>query len=105
MRNLILILLMGLLCQIFLFEPSALRANTFSLKAISVEGNKRLSDGAILNYSQLNTPDTFSSEDLDAAYSRLIETNCSIALIQNSNGNLLIAVEEYPTVNLISLRK
>ena len=103
MRNLISILLMGFLCQIFLFEPSALRANTFSLKAISVEGNKRLSDGAIVNYSQLNTPDTFSSEDLDAAYSRLIETKLfSSVKFKNSNGNLLITVEEYPTVNLIS---
>ena len=103
MRNLVLILLMGFFCQIFLLEPSALRANTINLTAISVEGNKRISDEAVLNYSLLNTPDTFSSEELDAAYSRLIETNLfSSVKFKNSNRNLIINVEEYPTVNLIS---
>ena len=42
------------LLPVFLLETTVLSANTFKLASISVEGNNRLSDEAILNYSRLD---------------------------------------------------
>ena len=54
MAKLISVFLISLFCQFFLFEPTALSANTFKLGSISVDNN-RLSDETILNYSRLKS--------------------------------------------------
>lgn len=102
-RNLVSILLLGFLCQIFLLDPSASRASSFDLSSISVKGNNRLSDAAIVNYSRLAPQKNVSSEDLTKAYSRIFDTGLfkSVAFKQVDR-TLIITVEEYPTVNEIS---
>ena len=103
MAKLISIFLISFFCQIFLFEPTVLIANTFKLGSISVEGNKRLSDEAILNYSRLNPNATISSEDLNIAYTKVLDTGLFKDVVFKQDGrNLTITVEEYPTVNEIS---
>ena len=85
---------------VFLFEPAALSANTFKLGSISVEGNNRLSDEAILNYSRLKSNATISSEDLNSSYNKVLDTGLFKDVVFKQNGrNLTITVEEYPTVN------
>ena len=102
MAKLISFFLISLFCQFFLFEPTALSANTFKLGSISVEGNYRLSDEAILNYSRLKSNTTTSSEDLNIAYNKVLDTGLFKDVVFKQNGrNLTIAVEEYPTVNEI----
>ena len=99
MAKLISIFLISFFCQIFLFEPSALSANTFKLGSISVEGNNRLSDEAILNYSRLKPNATISSEDLNSSYNKVLDTGLFKNVVFKQDGrNLIITVQEYPTI-------
>ena len=102
MRNLVSILLLGFLCQIFLLDPSASRASTFDLSSISVQGNNRLSDSAIVNYSRLAPKKTCLLKILQG-FCRISDTGLfkSVAFKQVDR-TLIITVEEYPTVNEIS---
>ena len=68
------ILLIGFIFHTFIFEPGALSANTFKLQSVSVEGNNRLSDEAIVNYSRLVSNSNISSEDLNFAYTKVLDT-------------------------------
>ena len=97
------IILVGLFLKSLFFEPSILVANNLSLSSISVEGNKRLSDEAIVNFSRLEPANSISSEDLDKAYKRIVNTGLFKDVnFEHSNQKLLIVVTEYPTVNEIS---
>ena len=40
---------------------------------ISVEGNNRLSDAAVINYSRLVVQNNLTSEDLNKAYKKIVE--------------------------------
>ena len=97
------IILVGLFFKILIFEPSTLFAKNLSFSSISVEGNKRLSDEAIVNYSRLVTGKSISSEDLDDAYRKILNTGLfKYVSFKQSNQKLVITVIEYPTVNEIS---
>ena len=87
----------------FLGSFSQLKAETFELNSISVEGNNRLSNAAVANYSQLKIGTAISSQDLSDAYKAIIGTELfkSVVFERNKN-NLLIKVDEYPTVNKVS---
>ena len=97
------IFLICVVCQIFLFQPALVNANTFKLGSISVTGNNRLSDEAIVNYARLKPSSVLSSEDLNTAYNKVLETGLfrNVAFKQNGR-DLIITVEEFPTVNEIS---
>ena len=100
MAKLTAIFLVSFFCQFVLLEPSALSANTFKLASISVEGNNRLSDEAILNYSRLDPNADISSEDLSIAYNKVLETGLFKDVVFKQDGrNLTITVQEYPTIN------
>ena len=103
MAKFLLIFICSFFFQIFVFELSAPSANTFKLKSYSVEGNERISDEAIFNYSELTLPSTVSNEDLNKAYKNIVSSELfnSVKFIQR-DGNLKISVQEYPTVNKIS---
>ena len=96
------IIIIGLFYQICLFEASTLLANTFSLSSISVEGNKRISDQAIVNYSELDPSNAVSSEVLNDAYNKILNTGLFKVLNLSSRCNLVIIIEEDPTINEIS---
>jgi outer membrane protein insertion porin family len=97
------IFLISLLCLVFIFEPVALGASTFRLGSVSVNGNNRLSDEAIINYARLEPSATLSSEELNAAYTKVLDTGLFKTVAFRQDGkNLIITVEEYPTVNEIS---
>ena len=97
------IFLISLFCQIFLFETETLRASTFKLGSVSVIGNNRLSDEAIINYSRLSRNTEISSEDLNIAYNKILDTGLfKSAAFKKDGRDLIITVEEYPTINEIS---
>ena len=97
------IILIGLYCKILIFEPSILLANDLSFRSISVEGNKRLSDESIINFSRLESIGGISSGDLNDAYKKIVDTGLfKNVSFRQSNQKLVIVVEEYPTVNEIS---
>ena len=103
MAKFLLIFICSFFFQIFVFELSAPSANTFKLNSYSVEGNQRISDEAIFNYSELTLTSTVSNEDLSRAYKNIVSSELfnSVKFIQR-DGNLKISVQEYPTVNKIS---
>lgn len=103
MAKYFLIFLIGFLCEIFLFEPSTVSANTFKLKSVSVEGNNRISRDAILNYSELKLASIVSNEDLSRAYNNIVSSELFKSVKFSQSGeSLKISVEEYPTVNTIT---
>ena len=74
MAKLLSVILDGLFFKMLIFEPSTLVADNLSFSSISVEGNQRLSDEAIVNYSRLVIGNKISSEDLNDAYRKIVNT-------------------------------
>ena len=74
MANYLSIFVIGLLCHVFLFEPAPLNASTFKLGTVSVDGNNRLSDEAIINYARLSPNEILSTEELHTAYTKVLDT-------------------------------
>ena len=103
MAKFISIFLIGFICQICLFEPIALSANTFKLGSIDVKGNSRISDAAIVNYARLSPNASVSPENLNTAYNNVLNSGLfKNVSIKQDGRNLTITVDEYPTVNEIS---
>ena len=87
----------------FLFIPAIVNAEAFKLSSISVKGNRRLSAEAIINYSRIIPSATISSEDLNTAYTNILDTGLFKNVSFKQDGRvLIIVVDEYPTVNQIS---
>ena len=95
--------LLSLACFLFFVEPTKINAQTFRIISTTVEGNYRISDDAIVNYSRLDLNSVLSLEELNKAYTNILETGLfkKIEFIRNGSA-LKIFVEEYPTVNEIS---
>ena len=103
MAKFISIFLIGFICQICLFEPIALSADTFKLGSIAVKGNSRISDAAIVNYARLSPNASVSPENLNTAYNNVLNSGLfKNVSIKQDGRNLTITVDEYPTVNEIS---
>ena len=103
MKKFLSVLLLGFFCKVAILQPSYLEAKTFNLNTISVEGNDRLSDAAVINYSRLVMQNNLTSEDLNKAYKKIVETGLFKRVsFKQVNRKLIISVEEYPTVNEIS---
>jgi outer membrane protein insertion porin family len=103
MAKFIAFFLIAVFCQNCFFTSIAVSASSFKLSSISVLGNNRISDEAIVNYARLIPSATLSSEDLSKAYSKVLDTGLFKNISFKQDGqNLIITVEEYPTVNEIS---
>lgn len=103
MAKFIAFFLIAVFCQNCFFTSIAVSASSFKVSSISVLGNNRISDEAILNYARLIPSATLSSEDLSKAYSKVLDTGLFKNISFKQDGQILtITVEEYPTVNEIS---
>ena len=103
MAKFIAFFLIAVFCQNCFFTSIAVSASSFKVSSISVLGNNRISDEAVLNYARLIPSATLSSEDLSKAYSKVLDTGLFKNISFKQDGqNLIITVEEYPTVNEIS---
>ena len=87
----------------FLFIPAIVNAEALKLSSISVKGNSRLSDEAVINYSRLVPSVNISSEDLNAAYAKILDTGLFKNVSFSQDGRVLtISVDEYPFPKLMS---
>ena len=84
-------------------KASQLGAQPFELNSISVEGNERISNSAITNYSKLREGAFVSDQELNEAYNNIVNTELFRSVkFKRRDKILTIEVEEYPTVNLVS---
>ena len=103
MAKFVSIFLTAFFFQGFLFIPAIVNAEALKLSSISVKGNSRLSAEAVINYSRLIPSATISSEDLNTAYTNILDTGLFKNVSFKQDGRvLIISVDEYPTVNQIS---
>ena len=95
--------LLSLACFLVFVEPTKINAETFRINSTTVEGNYRISDDAIVNYSRLNFSGVLSLEELNEGYTNILETGLFKKIEFRREGSALkIFVEEYPTINEIS---
>ena len=90
-------------CGVVYNEALQLDAQPFELNSITIEGNERISNSAVTNYSKLQAGDFVSDQDLNEAYNNLVKTKLFRSVkFKSRDKTLIIEVEEYPTVNIIS---
>lgn len=78
-------------------------AQEVTLSSITIEGNERIGDSAILTRAGIARGQTLSAAQLNDAYQRLVSTSLFESVDFTPRGNsLLITVVEYPTINRIN---
>lgn len=78
-------------------------AQQITLSNVSIEGNARVGDAAILTRAGIAPGQSLSAGELNAAYQRLIESGLFETVNFTPRGNsLVIEVVEYPTINRIN---
>ncbi len=86
-----------------LIAPSA-NAQTFSFSRFDVVGNARINDSAILTYAAITPGSEVSGAQVNDALQRLQNTGLFESVEITPRGNtLVITVQEYPTINIISI--
>ena len=86
-----------------LIVPSA-SAQTFSFSRFDVVGNARINDSAILTYAAITPGSEVSGAQVNDALQRLQNTGLFESVEITPRGNtLVITVQEYPTINIISI--
>lgn len=79
------------------------RAQQVTLNSISIDGNVRIGDAAILTRAGIARGQTVSAAQLNEAYQRLIDSGLFETVTFDPRGNgLQITVVELPTINRIS---
>jgi outer membrane protein insertion porin family len=83
---------------------SAVQAQTFRFTSFDVQGNTRISDSAILTYAGIAPGAVVSGAQVNDALQRLQNTGLFEQVdITPRGGTLVIAVQEYPTINRITV--
>lgn len=79
-------------------------AQVFSFSNVTIEGNERVDAATILNYAGIKRGDEVSAAGLNDAYQRILNSNLfeTVELVPQGS-TLLIRVQEYPIVNVISI--
>ena len=103
MAKTLFVLLFIFSCGVVYNEALQLDAQPFELNSITIEGNERISNSAVTNYSKLQAGDFVSDQDLNEAYNNLVKTKLFRSVkFKSRDKTLIIEVEEYPTVNIVS---
>ncbi len=79
-------------------------AQAFSFSNVTIEGNERVDAATILNYAGIKRGQEVSAAGLNDAYQRILNSNLfeTVELVPQGS-TLLIRVQEYPIVNVISI--
>ena len=79
-------------------------AQSFSFSNVTIEGNERVDAATILNYAGIKRGEEVSAAALNDAYQRILNSNLfeTVELVPQGS-TLLIRVQEYPIVNVISI--
>jgi len=87
-----------------LFFASLAQAQSFRFSNFDVQGNQRISDSAILTFAGIEPGSSVSGAQVNDALQRLQNTGLFQSVeVAPRGGTLVIAVEEYPTINRISI--
>jgi outer membrane protein insertion porin family len=97
-------LCLALLLGLGLSLAGAAQAQTFRFTSFNVEGNARISDSAILTYAGIAPGTVVSGAQVNDALQRLQNTGLFEQVdIAPRGGTLVITVQEYPTINRITV--
>ncbi len=78
-------------------------AQDFSFSNVVVEGNERVDPATIIAYAGITRGDAVSAAELNDAYQRIANSGLFQSVdLEPQGGTLVIRVEEYPIVNVIS---
>ncbi len=79
-------------------------AQAFSFSNVEIEGNERVDAATILNYAGIKRGEEVSAAGLNDAYQRILNSNLfeTVELVPQGS-TLLIRVQEFPIVNVISI--
>ncbi len=92
-----------LLSVVWLAPPTPVLAQQYTLNTITVDGNVRVGDAAILTRAGIARGQTLNAAELNTAFQRLIDSGLFETVDFDPQGNSLrITVVEFPTINRIS---
>lgn len=80
------------------------QSETFRFSSVRIEGNRRIETASILDYIEIPKNQDISAGQLNASYQAVVGTGLfeEVEFIPNG-GELLIKVQEYPTINRINI--
>ena len=80
------------------------QAQSYRFGAINVDGNQRIETATILNYAGIAPGQAIGAGELNEAYQRILASGLFETVdVVPSGGTLLITVQEFPTINQISI--
>ncbi|WP_245729350.1 outer membrane protein assembly factor BamA [Salinihabitans flavidus] len=87
----------------FIALPQVSEAQSYRFSSVTIEGNQRIDPSAIVNYAGIARGQTVSASELNDAYQRVLASGLfeSVEMVPQGN-RLVIRVEEYPTINVVS---
>ena len=92
---------LALICCGFL---QAAAAQTFVFNAVEIEGNQRIEAATVLSYAGIARGEPVSGGQLNAAYQNILGSGLFETVALEPRGStLVISVQEYPTINRISI--
>ncbi len=84
--------------------PQPAQAQSYTINAFEVEGNRRIETSTIIARTGIEPGQTVSAGQLNDAFQRLLDSGVFETVELTPRGNtLVIEVEEYPTINQISI--
>ena len=102
-RKLFFCLLIGFVTTIILFVPDTGFAQSYRFNSVTVEGNRRIESGTIINYTGIERGQTVTADELNDAYQRILQSGLFENVELTPQGNtLVIRVNEFPTINKIA---
>ncbi len=84
--------------------PNTAQAQSFTINSFEVEGNRRIETGTIIARTGIEPGQTVTTGQLNDAFQRLLDSGVFETVELTPRGTtLLIEVQEYPTINQISI--
>ncbi len=88
----------------FTAAPRVAQAQTYTINSFEVEGNRRIETSTIIARTGITPGQTVSAGQLNDAFQRLLDSGVFETVELTPRGStLLIEVQEYPTINQISI--
>ncbi len=94
----------AVLLMVLFLIPSGADAQTFRFTSFDVQGNQRVAEATVLNFASIPRNETVTAGQLNDALQRLQNSTLFETVEVVPRGNqLVIIVQEYPTINRINI--
>ncbi|WP_170606860.1 outer membrane protein assembly factor BamA [Ruegeria arenilitoris] len=88
----------------FVTVPKVAQAQTYTINSFEVEGNRRIESSTIIARTGIQPGQTVTAGQLNDSFQRLLDSGVFETVELTPRGStLVISVEEYPTINQISI--